>query len=255
MIIINSDDFGYSPEVNYAIVKAFQRNLISSTTTLVNFPEGFLDAQELLSKNEVSSSNLGIHFNLTEGVPVTLAISENPIFCENGKFNGAIRKKGLFFLDKKSNEQVYNELEGQLQKFINELGFLPSHIDGHHHIHTEWAIGNHVRKLAKKYKINKIRITRNTGIEDSFVKKIYRRIYNRTLGLGGFVCVAKFGDINDMMECGFNKDSNYEIMVHAISCESDKDLILDLDRNNLHDQLLKLFKSDDWTLASYSNLK
>lgn len=254
MIIINSDDFGYSPEVNYAIVSAFQNNLISSTTTLVNFPKGFSDAKRLLIEKTVSQSSIGIHFNLTEGEPLTKAIKDNPLFCTDGRFNGSVRRNGLFFMDKQSYEQVYEELDNQLMKFINELGFLPSHIDGHHHIHTEWAIGKVVKRIAKKHKVQKIRITRNTGIEASFLKKIYRRLYNLNLKINGFITVSNFGDINDMLGLSFNKKESYEIMVHAISCSSNKDIILDLDKKNMKEQLRKLFKSDQWLLFSYSDI-
>jgi predicted glycoside hydrolase/deacetylase ChbG (UPF0249 family) len=240
--------------VNYAIVSAFQNNLISSTTTLVNFPKGFADAKKLLLEESVSPSAIGIHFNLTEGEPLTKGIKYNPLFCTDGKFNGSVRRNGLFFMDKESSQQVFEELDNQLMKFINELGFLPSHIDGHHHIHTEWAIGKVVNKIANKHNVKKIRITRNTGIEASLIRKIYRRLYNLDLKINGFTTVANFGDINDMLGISFNKNHSYEIMVHAISCKSDKDLILDLDKKNLQDELGKLFKSDKWLLSSYSDV-
>ena len=45
-VIFNSDDFGYSHGVNYGIVDAYQRGILTSTTLMANMP-GFEHAVKL----------------------------------------------------------------------------------------------------------------------------------------------------------------------------------------------------------------
>ena len=68
-IIINADDFGYSISINKAILEAFKNNIISTTTLLANMP-GFDDACEIAQRENLTDK-IGIHFNLSEGEPLT----------------------------------------------------------------------------------------------------------------------------------------------------------------------------------------
>ncbi|MDT0622665.1 carbohydrate deacetylase [Croceitalea vernalis] len=254
MIIINSDDFGYSSSVNKAIYNSYQQNLISSTTTLVNFNEGFEDAINYVHKGLIDINTIGIHFNLTEGMPLTQAIKNNNTFADINGFNGNARKSSLFVLDKISQEMVYNELKAQLLKFIKAFGQKPTHIDSHHHVHTEWAIGTIVTLIAEEFDIEKIRITRNTGEENSFVKKYYRRIYNLRNRLKGIKTTNYFGDIDNMKGVVFSSEKNYEIMVHSKYINSDESLVVDMDNVCLKTKLEKLFDISSQAFNSFSDI-
>ncbi len=48
-VIFNSDDFGYSHGVNYGIMDAYQRGILTSTTLMANMP-GFEHAVKLRRK-------------------------------------------------------------------------------------------------------------------------------------------------------------------------------------------------------------
>lgn len=250
MIIINSDDFGYSKSVNQAIYRSFEENLISSTTTLVNFNEGFEDAVTYLEKGKMKMNSIGIHFNLTEGVPLTDKIKGNPKFCSDGSFNANARKTSIFRLSTNEKEMVYLELRAQMSKFIDAFGTQPTHCDSHHHVHTEWAIGAIVHKVAKEFNVNKIRISRNVGEESNKLKKLYRRLYNIRSRIKGFNGVDHFGDIVNMKDIQFKDNKSYEIMVHSIFGDNE-DEVLDLDFEIMRQKLEHLFKSQNWVLSSY----
>jgi len=93
---------------------------------------------------------------------------------------------------------VQEELNAQLTLFKERFGFSPSHIDSHHHIHTEWAIMKCVVGLAKKHQINAIRLSRNIGDIAGFKKKLYKGVFNKYLRYKGFKTVDFFGDITDI---------------------------------------------------------
>jgi predicted glycoside hydrolase/deacetylase ChbG (UPF0249 family) len=254
MIIINSDDFGYSPDVNKAIYNSLQQKLISSTTTLVNFTEGFEDALKYTNTGLIDLNSIGIHFNLTEGVPLTNAIKSNPLFSTNGQFSGNIRKSSMFVLDGSSKQMVYEELKAQLLKFMKGFSQKPTHFDSHHHVHTEWAIGSIIAQLGKEFGIKKIRIARNSGEENNFSKKVYRRLYNLQRKINGFNTVSYFGDIEDMKNINFLPQKTYEIMVHAKYLEDNMSEIVDMDGANLKNKVDMLFGKDMPLLSSYDSI-
>lgn len=51
-VIFNSDDFGYSYGVNYGIVDAYQRGILTSTTLMANMP-GFEHAVKLKKSYQI----------------------------------------------------------------------------------------------------------------------------------------------------------------------------------------------------------
>lgn len=209
-LIINADDFGISENVNNAILQSFQENLISSTTVMTNMPDS-QQAYEMISDQNLHC-RVGIHLNLTEGYPITKRMSLCKRFCDdNGKFRS--QRDTLFWLDKEESETVYDEMQAQLNRLYDQ-NITPTHIDSHHHYHTEWAIGKQVLRLAYRNKIKAIRLTRNCGNGISKVKRIYKGIYNFNLAIREFSKVQYFGSVTDITTINKSGPYSVEIMVH-----------------------------------------
>lgn len=79
-VIFNSDDFGYSYGVNYGILDAYQRGILTSTTLMANMP-GFEHAVKL--KKEVPGLGVGVHLTLTCGKPLLENVDS---LTEGGRF-------------------------------------------------------------------------------------------------------------------------------------------------------------------------
>ena len=110
-IIVNADDFGLNKSCSCAIKEAFSKGLISSTTACAN-GEYISEAYQLARENHFEDK-VGIHINLTEGVPLTDKIKEDPFFCENGKFHNRINR-----FQRLSGEQIYEvqcEVRAQIE--------------------------------------------------------------------------------------------------------------------------------------------
>lgn len=118
-VIINADDFGLSESVNRAITTAFSEGLINNTTMLTN-GRAFDEAVKIANENGFEKK-VGIHFNLTEGEPLTDNIKKCSVFCENGIYHGRINRTKPLGLAEKS--AVYEELEAQAKK-VRAAGFL-----------------------------------------------------------------------------------------------------------------------------------
>ena len=127
-IIVNADDFGLTTSASTGIIDAHRNGQVNSTTMMVNTP-GTEEAVELANANP--RLGVGLHFNLTEGRPLTSAQS---LVDSDGSFRlredliRRVIRKAVNPLD------IRQEFEAQLTRFRN-LGLEPSHIDSHQHIH------------------------------------------------------------------------------------------------------------------------
>ncbi len=156
-VIINADDCGITSSVNEAIKHYIEEGLISSSTIMANM-EAF-DGAVQLYKDFHHQVSFGVHFNLTEGEPLTdsqLLLEKGLFKEENGKivFNG--RNYNFKTLTKEMMSDVRKELIAQADKIMSS-GIKPSHIDSHHHIHWQAPLIPLFAELASLYGNNKIR--------------------------------------------------------------------------------------------------
>ncbi len=141
-LIVNADDFGVSPAVNYGILHCFKEGIVTSTTLLVN-QEGFEHAVSLHKQYNIPT---GIHLTLTFGKPIL----KNSITLadENGNFH-----KQTFFWNNVQNynkEEIKKEFIAQIEKALKN-GVKISHLDSHHHVHTSDYIKEIFFEVAKMY--------------------------------------------------------------------------------------------------------
>jgi predicted glycoside hydrolase/deacetylase ChbG (UPF0249 family) len=142
-VIVNADDFGLSHGCNRGIVKAILEGVVTSTTLMMNM-SATADAIKLAKKHQLRC--IGIHLNLTTGVPM-MPIKNVPSLVRH---EGVMTKENFeLFLPL---EEVEAEWRAQLRSFIGS-GLELTHIDSHHHIHTQPHYIELSRKLAKEYKV------------------------------------------------------------------------------------------------------
>ncbi|XP_064612412.1 carbohydrate deacetylase-like [Liolophura sinensis] len=82
-LIINADDFGYSSERDQGIIECFQKSAISSASLMVTG----VNVVQAVERAKKENLPLGLHLNLTEGVPVGGAKYHNLVTPE-GVFRG-----------------------------------------------------------------------------------------------------------------------------------------------------------------------
>jgi predicted glycoside hydrolase/deacetylase ChbG (UPF0249 family) len=241
-IIINADDFGMNSEINAGISEAFERGLISSTTLIVNMP-GFAQACELAKRFQLLGK-IGIHLNLTEGAPLTADIRSMTRFCgPEGRFRP---RRATPYLLPRERAAVENEFNAQVRACMDR-GIRPTHIDSHHHIHTEWAIGAAVIAVARRNGIHAIRLTRNCGLDISLPKRIYKSAYNLRLRMYGLAKTSYFGSPSDVHRTIENSNADIEVEVHPRRNASGT--IVELDGAEFQPQIETLGVAD--LLASY----
>ena len=216
-IIVNADDFGMSAESNRAIVTAFDKGLISSTTLMANMP-GFEEACELANQHQILGK-IGVHLNLTAGRPLSALVKCQPMFCDD---RGMFRpRRTLFQLSKEERRAVEGEFAAQIQACLDR-GIRPTHLDSHQHVHTEWPIGAAAISVARQYGIGAIRLSRNCGPGIDWIHKFYKAAYNTRLRLYGLAKTRYFGSATDVPKVLANTHDDVEIMVHLTVEDAEK---------------------------------
>lgn len=159
-LIVNADDFGLTPAVNYGIIEAYTYGILTSTTLMINQP--FAKHAINLKKN-YKNLGLGIHLTFDKGKALS-GISS--LTDENGNL-----LKYSLLKDKGTEEDFYREAKLQLEKFIELVGEKPTHMDSHHHIHIKNSNANNaVLRLSEEYNL-KIRSQYNL-IEDFYDQEV-----------------------------------------------------------------------------------
>ena len=131
MLIINADDWGRSRGETDAALRCYQSGRITSVSAMV-FMEDSERAAELAKETQVDA---GLHLNFSE----EFTDSAYP-----EKLRGYHNKICRFLRRSKYAQLLYNpwlraafsySVEAQAEEFERLFGKLPSHLDGHHHMH------------------------------------------------------------------------------------------------------------------------
>jgi predicted glycoside hydrolase/deacetylase ChbG (UPF0249 family) len=128
-LIINSDDYGRTPEISRGIREAHLHGVVTSTTCMMNIPTTADDIAIALQKTP--DLGLGVHLVLTMGRPISAPESVPSIVDENGNF---FKYTPLVeHLTTLNMDEVKKEWRYQIEAFIKASGRRPTHIDSHHH--------------------------------------------------------------------------------------------------------------------------
>lgn len=153
--IINGDDFGFSSEVNHAIIQAHEQGVLTSASLMVTG-----DAVEeaiALARNHPDLA-VGLHLVLVCGRSV-LSPSQIPHLVDYmGNFSNNPVQAGLRYqFHIAAHEELRREIRAQLKKFRN-LDLPLSHVDGHLHLHTHPVVLRILVELAQEFDIKVIRL-------------------------------------------------------------------------------------------------
>jgi chitin disaccharide deacetylase len=153
-LIVNADDFGLTKRVSEAIVDAHRRGIVTSTTLMAN--GAAFDTATALSR-QMPRLGIGVHLNLSEGLPVSPASRIPSLLNAHGRLHltpGRLWK--AIAMRRVSLADVETELRAQIAK-IHRAGILPTHFDGHKHVHIVPGISDIVVRLAKEFSVSSVR--------------------------------------------------------------------------------------------------
>lgn len=147
-LIINSDDYGRTPEISRGIREAHLRGVVTSTTCMMNIPSTAEDVAVALK--ETPALGLGVHLVLTMGSPLSTPETVSSITDEQGNFfkYGALVEQ----FPSVNIAEVKKEWRAQIEAFIRAAGRKPTHLDSHHHSsYFSPELFHGMLELAKEY--------------------------------------------------------------------------------------------------------
>lgn len=157
-LIINADDLGVSVARDAGILDCFAAGAISSASLLVDGA----NAAKAATTAGAAGLPLGLHLNLTEGfLPAVSSLSDR-----NGQRLGKFGLRAALAAGQVARKDIAREIRRQFERFIALTGELPSHVDGHHHIHVEMLVAEVLAPImAREYGVQCVRLPRETGLD------------------------------------------------------------------------------------------
>ncbi len=141
-LIVNADDFGLTTGVSRGILEAHHRGIVTSTTLLVNRPI----AAELLAELKASALGVGLHLNLTHGIPISPP-GEVPSLVDGA---GKLVRDSRQVAAAAKPEEAALELRAQVAMFVRLMERTPTHLDSHHHVARQAPILECLLDLAEE---------------------------------------------------------------------------------------------------------
>jgi predicted glycoside hydrolase/deacetylase ChbG (UPF0249 family) len=122
-LVVNADDFGLTRGVSAGILAAHRHGIVTSATVLVT---AAVDRRQLAEARD-TGLGLGLHVNLTLGVPLTRARS---LVDAGGRFVRDPQRAAA----RADAREARAEVEAQVAQFERLVGRPPTHLDSHHHV-------------------------------------------------------------------------------------------------------------------------
>jgi chitin disaccharide deacetylase len=153
-LIVNADDFGLTEQVSRGILDAHREGIVTSTTLMAN---GAAFEPAVAMSRLAPRLGVGVHLNLTEGEPVSSALSIPTLADSSGRLHWTPGRLLQALLSRRvSLADIETELRQQIAK-VFRAGIVPTHLDGHKHVHVLPGISEIVVRLAQEFAIASVR--------------------------------------------------------------------------------------------------
>ncbi|HZL34857.1 MAG TPA: hopanoid biosynthesis-associated protein HpnK [Tepidisphaeraceae bacterium] len=157
-LILTADDFGRSPAINQAVLRAHRQGVLTAASLMVS-GEAFGDAVRIA--RDTPTLAVGLHLVLADGRGVLPADRIPQLVNADGCFPNAPARLGMrYFFDPRARRQVALEMEAQFERFA-QTGLPMAHVDGHQHMHLHPAVFPLLVKLATQYGAAGVRVPRD----------------------------------------------------------------------------------------------
>jgi predicted glycoside hydrolase/deacetylase ChbG (UPF0249 family) len=140
-LVVNADDFGFTPDVNQGIVEAHRRGILTATTLMAN-GDAFDDALRLV--RETPTLDIGAHLVLIGGKSL---VSGDPYPATVPQLVAALAGRRI---------RPYDELRAQVRRIL-DAGIRPTHFDTHKHTHLAPPVLDAVARLAEEFGVRWVR--------------------------------------------------------------------------------------------------
>jgi predicted glycoside hydrolase/deacetylase ChbG (UPF0249 family) len=140
-LVVNADDFGFTPDVNTGIVEAHRDGILTAATLMAN-GDAFDDAVRLA--RHTPTLDIGCHLVLIGGPSL---VTGKPFPATAPQLVAALATGRI---------RVYDELKAQVRRIVDS-GLEPTHLDTHKHTHLAPPVLDAVARLSREFGIRWVR--------------------------------------------------------------------------------------------------
>jgi predicted glycoside hydrolase/deacetylase ChbG (UPF0249 family) len=166
-LVVNADDFGFTPDVNAGVVEAHRHGILTAATLMAN-GDAFDDAVRLA--RETPSLDIGCHLVLIGGRSL---VTGKPFPATVAQLLRALARRQI---------RLYDELAAQTRRVIAS-GIRPTHLDTHKHTHLAPPVLEAVARVARDFGIRWVRRPFDFPMHGQGAAPRLTRLANGALGL------------------------------------------------------------------------
>ncbi len=157
-LIVNADDFGRSPSINEAVIRAHREGILTSASLMVNEP-ACLEAVKLAKENP--RLGVGLHLALLCGRSALTRERIPGLINRSGEFTDRPISAGTkYYFRRQLRAQLQLEIAEQFERF-SATGLVLDHVNGHLHIHMHPVVFRILMEGARQWGITRFRLTRD----------------------------------------------------------------------------------------------
>ncbi len=154
-LIVNADDFGMTPRVNAAILRATKEGVLTTASLMVAEPAWEEAVRIALN---TPSLGVGLHVATTYDRAVSTRNDIPHIVDSNGRFERNPLKVGLkYAFSKNAQKDLKREMEAQFERFAS-TGLPWDHVDGHQHFHMHPTVFKFLLDLCDRFGAHRLRV-------------------------------------------------------------------------------------------------
>jgi len=156
-LVVNADDFGRSPSINTAVIRAHREGILTTASLMVNEPDA---AAAVALAKENLRLGVGLHLTLLMGRAALPPEKIPGLVDAQGRFSDSPVGVGMkYFFRGDLREQLRAEIHAQFEKF-RATGLVLDHVNGHLHMHLHPVVFSILMEDAAALGITHLRLTR-----------------------------------------------------------------------------------------------
>jgi hopanoid biosynthesis associated protein HpnK len=157
-LIVNADDFGRSPSINAAVVRAHREGILTTASLMVNEPA--CDEAVALARDH-PRLGVGLHLTLLCGHSALGPDRIPGLVNGRGEFTNSPVSAGFrYFCRRRLREHLRAEIRAQFDRF-RATGLPLDHVNGHLHLHLHPTVFGLLMEEADGFGIRRMRLTRD----------------------------------------------------------------------------------------------
>jgi hopanoid biosynthesis associated protein HpnK len=154
-LVVTSDDFGLSREVNEAVEQAHREGILTAASLMVSAPAA---ADAVARARRMPSLRVGLHLVMVEAWPTLPAARLPALVTADGMMRTDMERLGLdLALKRAARRQLADEIAAQFSAY-RSTGLPLDHVNAHKHFHVHPLVAGMVLRIGRGHGVRAIRV-------------------------------------------------------------------------------------------------